>query len=73
MTTLYTKDGEIAGFKEIMEWFSELYPGNVFKKYPIACIREMMKMVWKDVETAKTYQKEEEEWRKGNLNGSGTD
>ena len=61
MTTLYTKNGEIAGFKEIMEWFNDLYPSDTFKNYPIACIREMMNAVWKDVSTVKALQKEEKD------------
>lgn len=60
MTTLYTEDGEIAGFKEVMEWFNYIYPGDIFVNHPIASIREMMNAVWKDVENAKAYQKEEE-------------
>jgi hypothetical protein len=45
---LYNEDGEQIGLKEVVDWFNEIYPADIFIKHPIAAIRDTLNKFWKE-------------------------
>jgi hypothetical protein len=42
---IYDKDGKEIGLREVIEWFNETYPADIFIKHPIAQVRELLNKI----------------------------